>query len=277
MNEIIIGNKIAEGRKKMGFSQAQFAEILNISPQAVSKWERGESLPDVIMLSNIANTIGVDMNHFFSEPNNKKEDVQSGWVKNMSFASWKNADFSGFSSLEGKMSYANIEQCKFVDADLRGITFKANNIDKNDFTNAQMSSCKFLMANVKDNNFENANLTNIETNKSNINKNNFSGTNFSKALFKYCNFDENNIAKATFQETEFDKCEIKKTTFSGKIVNSSFIHCGFKKTEFVDVIFKDVFFKGKVKGAIFTNCKADKITFEFLKAAGADMAKIIMN
>ena len=64
MNEIAIGNKIAEGRKKKGYSQAEFAQELSVSPQAVSKWERGESLPDIIMLGKIAASIGVDMNHF---------------------------------------------------------------------------------------------------------------------------------------------------------------------------------------------------------------------
>jgi transcriptional regulator with XRE-family HTH domain len=39
----MIGNKIAEARKKVNISQAQLAQRLFISPQAVGKWERGES------------------------------------------------------------------------------------------------------------------------------------------------------------------------------------------------------------------------------------------
>jgi len=38
----IIGNRIAEARKKVNISQAQLAERLFISSQAVGKWERGE-------------------------------------------------------------------------------------------------------------------------------------------------------------------------------------------------------------------------------------------
>jgi transcriptional regulator with XRE-family HTH domain len=54
MNPVTIGRHIAEVRKAMGLSQSLFASKFYVSPQAVGKWERGESLPDVIMLSKIA-------------------------------------------------------------------------------------------------------------------------------------------------------------------------------------------------------------------------------
>ena len=48
LTTMIIGKKIAEARKKIRISQAQLAERLFISSQAVGKWERGESMPDII-------------------------------------------------------------------------------------------------------------------------------------------------------------------------------------------------------------------------------------
>ncbi|HJA93019.1 MAG TPA: helix-turn-helix domain-containing protein [Candidatus Eisenbergiella merdipullorum] len=39
-----VGTRITYLRKKYGFSQARFSELLNVSPQAVSKWETGGSL-----------------------------------------------------------------------------------------------------------------------------------------------------------------------------------------------------------------------------------------
>ena len=59
-----IGNKIAEARKKINISQAQLAERLFISPQAVGKWERGESMPDIITFNRLAEILGVDLNYF---------------------------------------------------------------------------------------------------------------------------------------------------------------------------------------------------------------------
>ena len=45
-----IGTNIAGYRKLAGLTQAGLAEKLNYSDKAVSKWERGESMPDVVTL-----------------------------------------------------------------------------------------------------------------------------------------------------------------------------------------------------------------------------------
>jgi transcriptional regulator with XRE-family HTH domain len=60
----MIGNKIAEARKKVNISQAQLAQQLFISSQAVGKWERGESMPDIVTFSRLAEIFGVDLNYF---------------------------------------------------------------------------------------------------------------------------------------------------------------------------------------------------------------------
>jgi len=54
----IIGAKIMEARKQKGLSQAQFADLLAVTPQAVGKWERNESLPDIFTLGRIGEIIG---------------------------------------------------------------------------------------------------------------------------------------------------------------------------------------------------------------------------
>lgn len=54
-----IGNNIASFRKQRVMTQAELAEKLNYSDKAVSKWERGESVPDVMTLVQIAELFGV--------------------------------------------------------------------------------------------------------------------------------------------------------------------------------------------------------------------------
>jgi transcriptional regulator with XRE-family HTH domain len=56
LNTKKIGNKIAEARKKINISQAQLAQRLFISPQAVGKWERGESMPDITTFNHRGNS-----------------------------------------------------------------------------------------------------------------------------------------------------------------------------------------------------------------------------
>ncbi|MCL2586896.1 MAG: helix-turn-helix domain-containing protein [Firmicutes bacterium] len=270
MNEIEIGGKIAQGRKEKGLSQSQFAEMLNISPQAVSKWERGESLPDIIMLGKIANVIGMDLNHFASLAKEEKQ----GKVKNMSYSGWKDADFSGLKNLHEKMSCSNIQRCKFVGADLSGITFRANNMKDNDFTDALISGGKFSMANLTGNNFKGTDLSEIMVTKSNFGRNDFHNANFRNAKIKVSKFEENDMIGAILDGIEFDKSVVKRIIFSGSMENCSFVHNVFKKVEFADVIFRNLFFKGSAKGITFTNCMADKASYAFLQASGANMTGI---
>lgn len=49
-------------RKDKGYTQEIIAEKLNVVRQTVSKWEKGLSLPDVDMLSKIANVLETDVN-----------------------------------------------------------------------------------------------------------------------------------------------------------------------------------------------------------------------
>ncbi|MBQ3013849.1 MAG: helix-turn-helix transcriptional regulator [Clostridia bacterium] len=52
-----VGNQIAELRKLKGLTQSELGERLCISFQAVSKWERGETLPDTAILPDLANVL----------------------------------------------------------------------------------------------------------------------------------------------------------------------------------------------------------------------------
>ena len=60
--KIRVGANIARLRKSRGLTQAELAERINYSDKAVSKWERAESLPDVLTLICLAEQLGTDMN-----------------------------------------------------------------------------------------------------------------------------------------------------------------------------------------------------------------------
>ena len=57
-----VGSGIARLRRERGLTQAELAERINYSDKAVSKWERGESLPDVLTLMNLAQILETDLN-----------------------------------------------------------------------------------------------------------------------------------------------------------------------------------------------------------------------
>ena len=64
-----IGANIAAYRKKAGLTQVGLAENLNYSDKAVSKWERGESMPDVLTLMQLAQLFEVTVNDLLTDPN----------------------------------------------------------------------------------------------------------------------------------------------------------------------------------------------------------------
>ena len=63
-----IGTNISLYRKKAGLTQAGLAEKLNYSDKAVSKWERGESVPDVLTLAMLAECFEITVNDLLADP-----------------------------------------------------------------------------------------------------------------------------------------------------------------------------------------------------------------
>lgn len=64
-----IGSNIAYYRKKIGMTQAGLGEKLNYSDKAVSKWERGDSIPDVLTLMQIASLFEVTVDALLGDVN----------------------------------------------------------------------------------------------------------------------------------------------------------------------------------------------------------------
>ncbi len=63
-----IGANIAAHRKNAGLTQVGLAEKLNYSDKAVSKWERGESVPDVLTLMQLAQLFDITVNDLIADP-----------------------------------------------------------------------------------------------------------------------------------------------------------------------------------------------------------------
>ena len=59
------GKRLVEMRRAKGMTQNELAEKLSITPQAISKWEREEGLPDVTLFPEIASVLGVSVGELF--------------------------------------------------------------------------------------------------------------------------------------------------------------------------------------------------------------------
>ncbi len=67
----IIAKNIIQLRQKARMTQSDLAQRLNYSDKAISKWERGESVPDVTVLAAIAELFGVPLDYLIREDHEK--------------------------------------------------------------------------------------------------------------------------------------------------------------------------------------------------------------
>ncbi len=65
--KIAIAEQIKEYRRKKQITHKELSELLGISPQAISKWEREQGYPDITMLPFIAKLLGCSISDFFDE------------------------------------------------------------------------------------------------------------------------------------------------------------------------------------------------------------------
>ena len=64
---MVIARNLSAFRKARGLTQAELAERINYSDKVISKWERGESTPDVVVLNRLAQFYGVTVDRFLRE------------------------------------------------------------------------------------------------------------------------------------------------------------------------------------------------------------------
>lgn len=64
--EMTIGKRIAALRREKGLKQDDLAQMLEVSPQAVSKWENDQTCPDISLLPKLAKILGVSVDELLS-------------------------------------------------------------------------------------------------------------------------------------------------------------------------------------------------------------------
>ena len=74
-----IGKNISYLRKEKGLTQAELGDLLGVSNQAVSKWESEMTMPDIMLLPEIAKVLGVTLEDIYCE-NNEFEIVEKNAV-----------------------------------------------------------------------------------------------------------------------------------------------------------------------------------------------------
>ncbi|AOM80237.1 helix-turn-helix domain-containing protein [Pedobacter steynii] len=287
----MIGNKIIKARKEKNLSQAQLAERLFISSQAVGKWERGESMPDITTFSRIAEILGVDLNYFSDnfqsevreasaaetlvKPSDElpslKREKKFNW--DMSRGNWVDANFSGLKNLHEKLSSSNMQRCIFIGSDLSGLLLKSNNLDSCDFSNSDISGSHIQTSQLDNNLFKNSFLKTAKFSKSHIKFCDFSGSDISNShiqsshfennLFKYSSMKEVNILRSHFKGCDFSDADFTGMEFkSGGFVHSKIVNAVWNHSSFIGVQIEDIVFDSNLEDCYFENCSFNWVKFQ---------------
>ena len=239
-----ISDKIAIARKNKNLSQTDLARQVSITPQMVSKWERGESLPDVVMLGKLAEILGVAVTYFFDGELETSRHIVSPTEERYGEKSraklndhkWKGNDFSNSGLTDLDFAFARFVDCNFSECDISG---------KN------LGYTEFIKCNLNGTNFKKSKLDRTDINGSNLDNADFSGCELKNGDFKNCSFCGIILTNATINNTDF------------------------KKVIFKNVDLKNVIFECcKFKNCTFENCTADKKTYNFLLTCKADIKGI---
>jgi uncharacterized protein YjbI with pentapeptide repeats len=307
----MIGNKIAEARKKINISQAELAQRLFISSQAVGKWERGESMPDIITFNRLAEILGVDLNYFSenfqsreAETNSKRtidigddieekvQDVDNNSpsverqvLANFSGSNLPESDFAGVTARNGKFYGSALRGSDFSGADLSGSSFKASDVRDTNFDNADLTDCNFYALDLSGASFHQSILV-----RTNFSTSALAGAKFSDVKLTDVKLTLTDLRKSVFENCIFDGVDFDKSDMRGMCLDGmTFIGVKFDNTALKDATFKGATLKNvsfraphaltnkyyrTIKAIKFDGAMMDKLSYNTLKSMGADLDKV---
>ena len=76
-----LSKRFAEMRVKCGFTQLQLSELLNVSPTAISSWETGNHLPDIVTLQKAANIFKTSIDYLVGNTDIQEIPLQETIIK----------------------------------------------------------------------------------------------------------------------------------------------------------------------------------------------------
>lgn len=306
MDTRIIGDKIAKARKATGMSQARLAQQLFISPQAVGKWERGESMPDITTFNRLAEMLGVDLNYFSegvaSVADEPVEPVVKPPAKDVSLPSrsqerqvqidltaidLQKSDFAGVVLHKGKFKVSSLQGANFAGADLTGSSFEILDAREANFDGANLTDCHFSITDLTDASFRKSILVRTTLNMSG------QGAKFIDVTLTDVNLTKADLTKTIFENcifngTDFNQCDLQGLCFDGQ----TFTGVRFEKSSLKDVSFRGATLRNvsftlpfsltnkshlAMKTVCFDGATMDKLTYTALKGLHViDLSRVIV-
>lgn len=310
LNAKMIGEKIAKARKKINISQAELAQRLFISSQAVGKWERGESMPDITTFNSLAEILGVDLNYFSENfPSTVAETAVKMPAGNIDGAettqelhlpgperqlvtdfvagNLAQSDFAGVTAHKSKFDASSLSGSDFSGADLAGSSFKVSNMREARFDGANLTDCLFSVNDMAGASFSKTVLVRTGFNKTGLDGATFTDVTFTGVKLTMIDLRKTVFEKCTFNNVDFKYCDLRGLCLDGlTFAGVKFDKAALNEVSFKGAILKNVSFiptfaltnryYRAIKTIRFDGATMDKLTYAALKGMGADLSKVII-
>lgn len=306
METKMIGSRIAKARKEKNISQAQLAQRLFISPQAIGEWEQGESIPDIITFNRLAEILGVDLNYFsesiqsaaneispveslvkqpVQEVGNLSRSLERQVRINLTAINLQESDFTGVILHKGKFKVSPLRGADFAGADLTGSSFEVIDAREANFDGANLTDCNFSVTDLTDASFRKSilvrttlsmsgqgakfidiNLIDVNLTKTDLRKTIFQNCIFNGVDFNYCDLRGICFDGQTFIGVKFDKSTLNDVSFRGATLKNVSFTLPFSVTNKPYLAMKTICFDGATM---------DKLTYAALKGLQVfDLSKV---
>lgn len=268
MDTKMIGSKIAGARKGKNMSQAQLAQLLFISPQAVGKWERGESIPDIATVSRLAEILGVDLNYFSENLQSANDELTLNTsISNKDGIEQTAQNLAAYSSApDERQLLTNFSGGNLSKSDFAGITahnrkFNGSSLRGSDFAGADLTGSSFSGSDIREASFDGTNLTDCI-----LSANDLTGSSFKKTILIRTIFNSSALAGAKFIDAELLNAKLTKTDLR----NTTFENCIFKGVDFKYSDLRNVCLDGQT----FIGVKFDKAALNETTFNGATLKNV---
>lgn len=290
MDSKVIGEKIARARKEKRMSQAQLAQQIFISPQAVGKWERGESMPDITTFDRLAEILGVDLNYFSEklpissdnavlsiEPATPLDHPGAHTAShenrklpiNLTATELQGSDFAGVILHDAKFKASSLRRADFSGANLTGSLFDSTDLREANFDRANLTDCNFSVTDLTSSSFGNSILVRTVLNMSG------QGARFSDTMLIDVKLNKTDLRKAIFERcsftgVNFNQCDLRGIDFGGQTLDG--VH--FYKSALNEASFRDATLRNVSITVPFSLTNRSHMALKTIRLDGAKMDKL---
>lgn len=300
MDTNMIGSKIAKARKEINMSQAQLAQLMFISPQAVGKWERGESIPDIITINRLAEILGVDLNYFSENfPSVGADDnvqppqedkihsatAEQPLITNFNGSNLTDSDFAGVKAQKRKFNGSALRGSDFSGADLTGSSFKGSDVRDANFDGANLTDCVLSAMDLTGTSFNKTILVRTEFSKLGLYNAKFANAKLVDVKLTKSDLTKTLFENCVFEGVDFNYSDLRGVCFDGqtfigvKFHNGALNEASFKGATLKNVSFRSTYaitnrYYRAISTINFDGAMIDKLTYASLKGLGANLQNV---